>query len=73
MHHTSAYRDMAIIALSSGILLAGVASFDVVNVLATRFGHPITGHILSITVVSSLALAAFFARRWQYAAEELRA
>ena len=73
MHHNSAYRDMAIIALSSGILLAGVASFDVVDLLATRLGHPIIGRILSIAVVSSLALAAFFACRWQYAAAELRA
>jgi PAS domain S-box-containing protein len=64
---------MAIIALSSGILLAGSASFDVVSVLATQFGHPIIGRTLSIVVVSSLALAAFFARRWQYATAALRA
>ena len=73
MYHNSANRDMAIIALFSGILIAASASFDVVNELATPFGHPIIGRILSIAVVSSLALAVLFARRWQYAAAELRA
>lgn len=64
---------MAIIAVSFGILLAGSARLDVANVLATQFGHPIIGRTLSIVAVSSLALAAFFARRWQHAAAELRA
>ena len=73
MHHNSAQRDLAIIALCAAVLLAGLASYDVLGVLATRFGHPIIGRTLSTIIVSSLALAAFFARRWQYTAAELRA
>ncbi len=64
---------MAIIAVSFAILLAGSAHFDVVSLLVTQFGQPIIGRALSIVVVSSLALAVFFARRWHDAAAELQA
>jgi PAS domain S-box-containing protein len=64
---------MAIIAMFAAILLAGLVRFNVLDLLGAQFGYPIIGRAFSIIVVSSLALAAFSARRWQRAAGELRA
>lgn len=73
MRHKAAPRDMAILAISAAILLAGLLRFNVVDLLGAQFGYPLVGQVFSIVVVSSLALAAYSARAWQKAAGEFRA
>lgn len=73
MRHNTAPRDMAIIAISAAILLAGLVHFNVVDLLGARFGYPVIGRACSIIIVTSLALAAISARRGQRAAGELTA
>lgn len=72
MRHSEALRDLAIIAVISAILLAGSAHLDLTARLLTSYGHAVIGPVLSIVVVSSMALAFAAMRMWRAAHNEMQ-